>query len=62
MVSHFIKYRTIQTSYMALDGFNDLAKKMQTGKGIGRMRLDVDGDITKGLDMGLMGYDTDEEE
>ena len=47
---------------MTLDGFKDFAKKMRTGKGIGRMRLDVDGDIVEVPSIELMDDDTDEEE
>ena len=47
---------------MTLDGFKYFMNKMQTGKCIVRMRLDVDSNILKGLGMEFMGDDTDYEE
>ena len=58
-VFNFIKDRIIQPSAMALDGFKDFAKNMKTKKGIDLMKLDVDIDIVKDLNMELMGDDTD---
>ena len=60
--AHFIKHRMIQPSAMTLDGFKYFMNKMQTGKGIVRMRLDVDSNILEGLGMEFMGDDTDYEE
>ena len=54
MATHFIEDRTIHPSTIALDDFKDFMKKMQNGEGIGRMRLDVDGNIVEGLNMELM--------